>query len=121
MTTSHAASTRDVKAAWAKVGDELAGLGLKLKLHVEQEFADDSDDNDRDNDIKNALDRFAEVIEDSFEAAANAASDKAVQEDVVDTGRRLIEAITTTVTAAADEVRAAAVEVRSATERKGDG
>lgn len=84
-------STREVRAAWGKVGDELAGLGLKLKLHAEQEL---SDDDVRESDA--ALERLGEALDAVVEAVQNAAEDPAVREDLAETGRRLVDALSIT-------------------------
>ncbi len=81
----------DVKLAWGKVGDQLSSLGLKLKLHAEQEFADGDDD------VKGALDRLAEAIDDAADTITNVATDKAVHSDVRDAGRHFIDAVAATV------------------------
>ncbi len=89
----------DVMLAWGKVGDQLEALGLKLKLHAEQEFADDDDE------VSNALERLAEAFENTAEAIGHAATDKAVQHDVSEAGRHLIEAFATTVNQATSQLR----------------
>ncbi len=93
-------SNREVRSAWGKVGDELAGLGLKLKLHAEQEF---SDDDLRESDA--ALEKFSEAIEAAVEAVENAVGDVAVREDVAASGRQLIEAMSVTMRAARRQIR----------------
>ena len=79
----------EVKSAWAKVGDELSGLGLKLKLHVEEEFADEDSD-----EISSSLKRLGEAIENAAEAVGAAVSDPAVHSDVRDAGKLLVNAVT---------------------------
>ncbi len=90
----------DVKMAWSRVGDKLSALGLKLKLHAEQEFADD------DTEVKDALKRLADAFEDTANAIGNASTDKAVQRDVSEAGRRFVEAVSTTVNQAASGLKA---------------
>lgn len=94
--------THDIKTAWSKVGDELAGLGLKLKLHAEQEF---SDDDVREADA--ALERFSESVEAAVDTVANAIGDEAVRQDVHDAGRRLVDALTVTMREAVRQIRSA--------------
>ena len=96
----------DVKLAWGKVGDELSGLGLKLKYHVQEEFSDKADDDDG-TEVKVALKRLADAIDDALDAAENAAKDPAVREDVKDAGRSLMDALTTTVNEAVTACRTA--------------
>ncbi len=93
-------SNREVRNAWGKVGDELSGLGLKLKLHAEQEFSDD-DLHEADA----ALEKFSEAIEAAVEAVENAVGDVAVREDVAASGRQLIEAMSVTMRAARRQIR----------------
>ncbi|MFT7598059.1 MAG: hypothetical protein ACI8TP_000980 [Acidimicrobiales bacterium] len=93
-------SKTGVKQAWCNVADELAGLSLKLKYHVQEEFSDDDGD-----DVKSAIDRLAEAIDDTVEAAGNAAKDPAVREDLKATGKLLTEALHTTVDEAVRGVR----------------
>jgi hypothetical protein len=93
-------STREVRDAWGKVGDELAGLGLKLKLHAEQEF---SDDDVRESDA--ALERLGEALDAAVEAVQHAAEDPAVREDLVETGRRLMDALSVTMNEATRPLR----------------
>ncbi|MEZ5375040.1 MAG: hypothetical protein R2733_00915 [Acidimicrobiales bacterium] len=92
----------DVRMAWGKVGDRLSSLGLKLKLHAEQEFADDDDE------VTGALDRLAEAIDDAVDMLTNAATDEAVQRDVRDAGRHFIDAVATTVNQATSQLRSKA-------------
>ena len=93
-------STQEVRRAWAKVGDELTGLGLKLKLHAEQEL---SDDDVRESDA--ALERLGEALDAVVEAVQNAAGDPAVREDLVETGRRLKSALSVTMAEATRPLR----------------
>ncbi len=93
-------STREIKNAWGKVGDELAGLGLKLKLHAEQEF---SDDDLRESDA--ALQRLSEAVEAAVDTVDNAIGDAAVREDLAETGRRLVDAMSVTMRVASRQIR----------------
>lgn len=90
----------DVRMAWSKVGDQLSALGLKLKLHAEQEFADGDDD-----EVTKALERLSEAIDNAADAVGNAVTDKAVQHDVREAGRNLIDAIAATVNQATSQLR----------------
>jgi hypothetical protein len=93
-------STQDVRHAWGRVGDELAGLGLKLKLHAEQEF---SDDDVRESEA--ALERLGEALDAAVEAVQHAAEDPAVREDLAETGRRLVDALSVTMNEATRPIR----------------
>lgn len=87
------------KNAWLEVGDELESIGLKLKLHLEQEGADEDDDGG------GAFERLAQKIDVAVDAAENAVEDDAVREDLRETGRRLVDAISTTYREASRSVR----------------
>jgi ElaB/YqjD/DUF883 family membrane-anchored ribosome-binding protein len=84
-------SNENIKDAWTKVGDELSDLGLKLKYHVRQEFSDETND-----EVKSALKRLGEAVEDTVQAVGNAAKDEAVRQDVKQTGKQLLDALSTT-------------------------
>ena len=65
----------DPKKAWGDVGDALSALGLKLKLHAEQELSED------DKEFTSALQRLAGTVDDIFDGLGNAARDPAVKDD----------------------------------------
>jgi len=94
-------SRSEVRDAWGKVGDELSGLGLKLKLHLEEEFADDDSD-----EIDSALKRLGEAIENAAEAVGAAVTDPAVHQDVRDAGKLLIQAASLSIQQAKAEITA---------------
>ncbi len=101
-------TTHDVKTAWSRVGDELSGLGLKLKLHAEQEMGDDDP-----TEVKAALKRLSDAIEDAAEAVGNAAKDPSVREDIVDVGHSLASAMGQTMSHAGQTMSRAGKEIRS--------
>jgi hypothetical protein len=71
------------------------GLGLKLKLHVEQ-AGDDGEVND-------AMGRLRADVDEAFKAAGNAVKDHAVREDVREVGRLLVDALDTTFSRVGDQ------------------
>ena len=75
-----------VTESWDEVGAKLNGLGLKLKLHVEQASGDERE-------LKDALRRVSASIEDAFDGLRNAAKDPAVKEDVRHVGAVLSRAV----------------------------
>lgn len=93
-------STQEIRHAWGRVGDELTGLGLKLKLHAEQEL---SDDDVKESDA--ALERLGEALDAVVDAVQNAADDPAVREDLLETGRRLKSALAVTMNEATRPLR----------------
>ena len=56
----------DPKKAWSEVGDAMSALGLKLKLHTEQEMSDDGKE------FTSALERLAGTVNDIFEGVGRA-------------------------------------------------
>ena len=87
-----------VKDAWVEVGEQLEAIGLKMKLHLEQEMSED----DRDD---GAFERLAEKFDDAVDAVGNAVGDEAVRDDLRETGRRLVDAMSTTYREASRSVR----------------
>ena len=85
----------DPKKAWADVGDAMSALGLKLKLHAEQEMSED------DKEITSALERLTGTVNDIFEGVGNAARDPAVRDDA----RNIAQAFAGAVDATIDEAR----------------
>jgi hypothetical protein len=86
----------DPKKAWSDVGDALSALGLKLKLHTEQERAEEDD-----KEFTSALQRLAGTVDDIFDALGNAARDPAVKEDA----RSVAQAFAGAVDATIDEAK----------------
>jgi hypothetical protein len=65
----------DPKKAWGDVADALSALGLKLKLHTEQEMSEEGKE------FTSALERIADTVNDVFQGLGNAARDPAVRDD----------------------------------------
>jgi hypothetical protein len=80
-------NTRD---AWIAVGDQLNALGLKLKLHAEEELSDD------DVTEQKGLDRLGAIVKESFDALGEAVEDEAVRGDLRKTAQSFINALETT-------------------------
>ena len=81
-------NTRD---AWIAVGDQLNALGLKLKMHAQEELSDD------DVTEQKGLDRLGAIIKESFDALGDAIEDEAVRSDLRETAQSFVDAIETTV------------------------
>ena len=81
----------DPRASWEQVGEQLSGLGLKLKLHFEQ-AAKEGRPEDEDK-IKQALRTVGDAVEQAFTAVASAARDDAAREDVRGVGRSMMNAL----------------------------
>lgn len=86
----------DIKTAWTEVGDRLEALGLKLKLHAEEELAADGAA------VHSAFGKVADSVKDAFDALGDACQDGAVRDDVRATGEAIAEAFRASVA----EVRA---------------
>ena len=84
--------------SWDEIGNKLNGLGLKLKLHVEQASAEDHE-------ITTALQNLTTSIEAAFEGLRNAAKDPGVKDDVRDVGASLSQAISKTFVEAGADIR----------------
>jgi hypothetical protein len=81
---------------WAELSDRIEALALKLKLHLEQA---------EDDELREALGRLRQGVREAFEAAETAVKDDGVRSDVRDVGRLLVDAVSTTLAKASDEVR----------------
>lgn len=90
------------RQAWDEFGSKLESLGLKLKLHYEQEADADSGE---DTGVRRSLEGIGEAIEDAFEAVGNAVDDDAVRTDAKDSAALLVDALNATFTEVGDELR----------------
>ena len=106
----------DAKQAWDEVGSRFSGLGQKLKQHLEAERqgethaagpnqAEDEGSQAAARDVRAALERLAESLDDAFDALGKAAKDPTVRADVTEAGRALAGAIGTSFEQVGDEVR----------------
>ncbi len=87
---------------WTDVRSRVEGLGLKLKLHLQQED-DDAVEREAGN-TRAAFEDLGDRIEDAFEAFGNAAKDPAVRADVKEIGLLLKDAIQETMSQVGAEV-----------------
>ena len=85
----------DPKKAWADVGDAMSALGLKLKLHTEQEMSEDGKE------FTSGLERLTGAVNDIFQGLGNATRDPAVRDDA----RSVAQAFAGAVDATIDEAR----------------
>ncbi len=76
--------------SWREVGAKLEAIGLKLKLHYEQEHVEETEEQ------RDAVGRFVDAIDDAFDALGKAAEDDAVKADVRDAGQALTNALAAT-------------------------
>jgi hypothetical protein len=105
------ATMSDAKQAWDEVGSKFSVLGQHLKQHLEQERKDAEGGEDSEKgeqakrDIKAALERLTDSLDDAFEALGNAAKDPTVRHEVSDAGRSLVSAVGTSLEQLGDEMR----------------
>jgi hypothetical protein len=81
----------DPKKAWADVGDALSALGLKLKLHTQQEMTEEGKE------FTSALQRLASTVDDIFDGLGNAARDPAVRDDARSVAQTFAGAVEATI------------------------
>jgi hypothetical protein len=81
----------DPKKAWSEVGDAMSALGLKLKLHAEQEMSDDGKE------FTSALERLAGTVNDIFEGVGSAVRDPAVRDDARSVAQAFAGAVDATI------------------------
>lgn len=110
----------DANDPWKAVRSKTESLGLKLKLHLEQEVkqaegvADDqptddgtassADDGAGRSDARAAIEDLASKVADAFDAVGDAAKDAAVRADVKDIGNLLKDALADTFTSVSSDV-----------------
>lgn len=93
----------EIQDSWKEVAGKAEALGLKLKLHLEQE-QDAEQPHRSEGDTKAMVDELGKKLNDAFESFGNAAKDPAVHEDVKDVGRLFRDALVTTFNAVGAEV-----------------
>jgi hypothetical protein len=89
----------DPKKAWEEVGDALSALGLKLKLHTEQETSEEGKE------FTSALERLTGTVNDIFHGMGNAAHDPAVREDARGVAQAFAGAIDATIDEAKNRLK----------------
>lgn len=109
----------DAKSAWEEVGSTFSGLGTKLKLHFEQVHSEEAAaagaepnsepaaETKESKEVKDALRKLGDALDDAFEALGSAAKDPAVKEDVRKVGQSLSGALSATFADVSDELRKA--------------
>jgi len=95
----------DSRSAWNDAGERLNALGLKLKLHYEQQRGEEGEQ--ARSEVEGAVKRLADAVQDTFEAMGAAAKDEAVREDVKQVGQSLTDALNATFAEVSGQVRKA--------------
>lgn len=95
-------SNSTTQQAWAALGDQLEALGLKLQLHVQQEAGHAGDASTT---VKESLQQVGDALTHVFEGLDDAVTDEAVRNDAKQAGRLLLEAVNTTFSSVADDLR----------------
>ena len=98
---------------WNEADKAMESLGLKLKLHYEQQrdevdattvAADDAQDKEA---VETAMAKLGVALQDAFDALATASRDDAVREDVKKVGRTVSDALSVSFAEVSDDVRRA--------------
>lgn len=95
----------DSRAAWRDTGERLNQLGLKLKLHYEQQRGEEAER--ARGEVEGAVRRLVDAVQDAFEAIGSAARDQAVREDVKQVGQSLTDSLNATFAEVSGHVRGA--------------
>ncbi|MEJ2579317.1 MAG: hypothetical protein P8Z68_09505, partial [Kineosporiaceae bacterium] len=92
----------DARSAWQDAGEQLSGLGHTLKRQYQQQ----REDSDRA-EVREAVKRLAEAVQDAFETMGSAAKDPEVRADVKQVGQSLGDAFGATLAEVSDDLRRA--------------
>ena len=95
----------DPRKSWEQVGDDLSGLGLKLKMHFEQAAKEGSAE--AEDSIKDALRKVGDAVEQAFSALGNASRDDAVRDDARHVGRSMTDALDASFSKLGEQFRSA--------------
>ncbi|WP_344140494.1 hypothetical protein, partial [Luedemannella flava] len=90
---------------WSEVGAQMEALAQKVKLHFEQSGG-------RAEEAQDVLQKVRNAVGDAFEASGNAVRDDAVRNDVKETGRLFVEALSATFAKVSDALKELAEAMR---------
>lgn len=93
----------DTGSAWKDTGERLNALGLKLKMHYEQQRGAEAEQTHEE--VADAVRRLTDAVHDAFEALGTAAKDEAVRDDFRQVGQSLADALGATFAEVSAEVR----------------
>jgi hypothetical protein len=108
----------EIRDSWREVAHKAEALGLKLKLHLEQE-EDGSDSTARPGATKAAIDDLGNRLKEAFESFGSAAKDPAVRSDVTDIGLLLKDALLATFSSVGADVGDVVKDVTEAVKKAG--
>lgn len=89
--------------SWQEIKSKMEGLGLKLKLHLNQEN-DETDDSAEPGATKAAMEELGQKLQDAFASFGAASKDPAVRSDLKDIGSLLKDTMAETFSNASSEV-----------------
>ena len=95
----------EIKDAWSEAGERLSGLGTKLKQHYAQTQGAQPEQTGAE--VKDAVKKLGDAVQDAFEAIGAAAKDTGVKQDVREVGQSVASALGATFSGLGDELRRA--------------
>jgi hypothetical protein len=111
----------EIRDSWRDVAAKAEAIGLKLRLHLEQEDqAEEPPTGGATGGTRAAIDELGTKLKDAIEAFGAAAKDPAVRSDVADMGSALKDALITTFNAVGAELSEAARGVGDVRRKGGD-
>jgi hypothetical protein len=116
----------DVKESWREVAAKAEALGMKLKMHLEQEDKmhleqEDNVSGERSGSTRAAIEDLGNRLRDAFDSFGTAAKDPAVRADVSDIGVLLKDALLTTFTTVSADVGEVVRDVTGAVKKQAGG
>ena len=105
MTDEREAQRAEIKTAWSEAGERLSGLGARLKQHYSDHQGAEQEQSGAE--VKEAVKRLGDAVQDAFETFGTAAKDEAVKQDVKEVGQSVASALGATFSVIGDEVRRA--------------
>ncbi|MGI9611390.1 MAG: hypothetical protein ACR2QO_00660 [Acidimicrobiales bacterium] len=93
----------EMQDSWKEVSSKAEALGLKLKVHLEQE-AEGDDESTEEGSTRATLEDFGRKLQDAFDSLGVAAKDPAVQADFKDMGALVKDAIADTFSSVSTDV-----------------
>jgi hypothetical protein len=86
-------STKGTKESWKEVVDAMEGLGLRLKLHIEEAYSDNAPEREA---LEGAVAGLRHAVGKAFVPVREAVKDPAIRDDLNRIGESLGAAVTDT-------------------------